>query len=149
MSNAQPIFAAVAGALSPLFLWLSHRANRRRRLVTALPTSQVQGVFIGLVELKGTAESEVPFTSWLAERHCVLYSWSVSEHWRRTVQETYTDAQGSYARPYPIAPEGARSKRKRSTRTARNNLTQLLLREHDQNGIQQRAFHFGVLPNCS
>lgn len=94
MSNAQPIFAAVAGALSPLFLWLSHRANRRRRLVTALPTSQVQGVFIGLVELKGTAESEAPFTSWLAERHCVLYSWSVSEHWRRTVQETYTDAQG-------------------------------------------------------
>ncbi len=94
MSDAQPIFTALAAGLSLLFLGLSHRANRRRRLVKALPTSQVHGVFIGLSELKGTAETEAPFSARLSKRPCVLYSWTVSEHWRRTVHENYKDAQG-------------------------------------------------------
>ncbi len=94
MSDAQPIITALAAGLSLLFLGLSHRANRRRRLVKALPTSQVHGVFIGLSELKGTAETEAPFSTRLSKRPCVLYSWKVSEHWRRTVHENYKDAQG-------------------------------------------------------
>lgn len=67
---------------------------RRKRLVDDLPTSKTQGVFIGVAELKGTAESEEPLTSYLAEIQCVQYSWRVDEHWSRTVHETYTDAQG-------------------------------------------------------
>jgi len=59
-----------------------------------LPTSKTTGVFIGLVELKGTAESENPHRSFLAEKHCVWYSWTVQEHWSRTVRETYRDANG-------------------------------------------------------
>lgn len=82
-------------ALSLAGLWGTHRANRRKRLLHVLPTSRTQGVFVGFVELKGTAESEVPLTSWLSSRICVLYSWSVQEHWRRTVQETYRDQQGN------------------------------------------------------
>jgi hypothetical protein len=67
---------------------------RRKRLIDDLPTSKTQGVFIGLAELKGTAESETPLTSYLASVQCVQYAWHVEEHWSRTVHETYTDAQG-------------------------------------------------------
>lgn len=70
------------------------RAGRRKRLVQNLPTSKTTGVFIGLVELKGTAESEKPLTSYLAEQRCVHYAWTVEEHWQRTVTETYTDSDG-------------------------------------------------------
>ncbi len=80
--------------LALFLLWQSHRQNRKRRLVGNLPTSKTQGVFIGLVELKGTAECEQPLTSYLAEIPCVAYSWTVSEQWRRTVQERYTDQNG-------------------------------------------------------
>jgi hypothetical protein len=86
--------ALALGLLALLFLWCSHRANKKRRLMEVLPTSRTQGVFIGTVELKGTAETEVPFTAYLCGLPCVLYSWNVSEHWSRTVTETYTDSEG-------------------------------------------------------
>jgi hypothetical protein len=86
-------FTALAGGLGLLCLWRSHHANRRFRLIEALPTSRTQGVFIGLVELKGTAEGQA-FTSFLTEQPCVLYNWSVQEEWRRRVVETYRDQQG-------------------------------------------------------
>jgi len=70
------------------------RASQRKRLVDNLPTSKTTGVFIGLVELKGTAEVEQPLRSYLAEAACVHYSWSVEEHWSRTVTETDTDSEG-------------------------------------------------------
>jgi hypothetical protein len=92
--QGNPSIAAGLGLLSLLFLRLSHRSNRKRRLVSVLPTSRVQGVFIGMVELKGTAESESPFTAFLSGQHCVLYSYNVSEHWSRTVTESYTDSNG-------------------------------------------------------
>ncbi|MGZ4971176.1 MAG: LemA family protein [Limisphaerales bacterium] len=75
-------------------LWAAIRAARCKRLVNDLPTSKTTGVFIGLVEVKGTAESEAPLTSYLAEQPCVCYSWSVEEHWSRTVTESYTDNEG-------------------------------------------------------
>jgi hypothetical protein len=70
------------------------RDGKRKRLIDNLPTSKTTGVFIGLVELKGSAESSQSLTSYLAEAACVLYSWTVEEHWSRTVTETYTDSQG-------------------------------------------------------
>jgi hypothetical protein len=69
-------------------------ALRHKRLIDDLPTSKTQGVFIGLAELKGTAESETPLTSYLAGALCVQYAWQVDEHWSRTVTETYTDSKG-------------------------------------------------------
>ena len=80
--------------LALLCLWRSHATNKRRRLIGNLPTSKTQGVFIGLVELKGTAECEVPVQSFLAEESCVHYSYSVSERWEREVVEEYTDEEG-------------------------------------------------------
>jgi hypothetical protein len=85
---------ALGSLLALLFFFLALRAGRRQRLVSDLPTSKTTGVFIGLAELKGTAEAERPLVSFLAERRCVYYQWHVDEHWSRTVVETYTDNEG-------------------------------------------------------
>jgi hypothetical protein len=86
--------AALGGLLALLFAWLSLRLLGKRRLLNDIPTSKADGVFIGFVELKGKAETASPLRSFLAERDCVWYAWSVEEHWSRTVQETYRDADG-------------------------------------------------------
>lgn len=81
-------FVAVCG----LCLWGNGRELRRQRLLQDTPTSKALGAFIGMVELKGTAEATEALTSFLAARACVHYSWSVEESWSRTVTETYTDS---------------------------------------------------------
>ncbi|MET0261814.1 MAG: GIDE domain-containing protein, partial [Rariglobus sp.] len=91
MNDAQ-IALAVGSLLAAVCLWASLRLRRRQRLLHDLPTSKTLGVFIGMVELKGTAESEAPLTSHLAQCRCALYAWKVEEHWSRTV--TSTDSKG-------------------------------------------------------
>jgi hypothetical protein len=80
--------------LSVVCVYAAMRIARRKRLLENLPTSKALGTFIGLIELKGTAESEAPLVSYLANQRCVYFSWSVKEHWSRTVTETYTDDKG-------------------------------------------------------
>ena len=95
MAPEVAVYSPWAGAaLAFLCLYAALRANRRRRWVDDTPTSKTTGVFIGLVEVKGTAEVERPVISYLAGRSCVQYSWSVEEHWSRTVTETYRDSDG-------------------------------------------------------
>jgi len=90
-----PLLSIVLGSLGALGCLIGAlRVLRRKRLIDDVPTSKTQGVFIGLAELKGTAESEMPLTSYLAGIRCVQYAWQIDEHWSRTVHETYTDAQG-------------------------------------------------------
>ncbi len=84
--------AIAAGSL--LCLYLSLRAVKRRRLVDDTPTSKTTGVFIGMVELTGIAVTNEPVTSYLAESECVHFAWSVEEHWKKTVYETYRDSAG-------------------------------------------------------
>jgi hypothetical protein len=73
-------------------LWWWWIVIRFKRTVENVPTSKVQGVFIGLNEVKGDIESENPFKTYLSEISAVWYKWSVEERWRRT--ETYTDSKG-------------------------------------------------------
>src|SRR6266699_6920521 len=87
-----PFLSGLGGVLALVCLVFALRSGKRKRLVDNLPTSKTTGVFIGLVELKGTAESAQPLTSYLAGQPCVLYQWRVEEHWSRTVTETYTDS---------------------------------------------------------
>lgn len=94
MKEHVAVVAAVTALLVVLALWGASRANRRRRLMAALPTGKALGVFIGLVELKGTAESAEPLSAHLSGVSCVWYAYTVEEHWRRTVTESYTDADG-------------------------------------------------------
>jgi hypothetical protein len=86
----------VAGgaALALLCLFFAFKIRSRERLLRMLPTVKTQGVFVGFVELKGTADTRRPLTSYLAEQPSVHYTWSVEEHWSRTVTETYTDSEG-------------------------------------------------------
>lgn len=95
MNAPHPAGPILGGAVALFALWFSLRQRRRQRLLHDLPTSKARGVFIGLVELKGTAESEAPLTSYLAGRACVHYAWRVEEHWRRTRTEHYTDSKGN------------------------------------------------------
>ena len=56
------------GALPAIVgLVIAFRDGRRRRLIDNLPTSKTSGVFIGFVELKGTAESGNPLKRLLLE----------------------------------------------------------------------------------
>src|SRR5438093_12580947 len=89
-----PIFPGLGGVLALVCLVFALRSGKRKRMVDNLPTAKTTGVFIGLVELKGTAESAQPLTSYLAGQPCVHYQWRVEEHWSRTVTETYTDSDG-------------------------------------------------------
>ena len=97
--DAQPFILygapALGGMLALLLIFLALRAGLRQRLVSDLPTSKTTGVFIGLVELKGSAEVEQPLVSYLAGSECVDYHWHVDEQWSRTVTETYTDSDGN------------------------------------------------------
>lgn len=77
-----------------LLLWLSLHQRGKQRLLLDLPSSKTKGVFIGLVEVKGTSECENPLRSYLSEEPVVHYDYEVSEHWSRTVQESYTDSKG-------------------------------------------------------
>src|SRR5882724_5081593 len=89
-----PLLPGLGGVLAFVCLLFALRDGKRQRLVDNLPTSKTTGVFIGLVELKGTAESGQPLTSYLAEQLCVHYGYSIEEAWSRTVVETYTDSEG-------------------------------------------------------
>ena len=59
-------FAPLIEAVIALFcLGAAYRAGKRGPLIDNLPTSKATGVFIGLVELKGTAETSAPLTNLL------------------------------------------------------------------------------------
>ncbi len=91
-----PILILIITALVAIIcLAAAFRSLKRKRLISDIPTSKTQGVFISLTELKGTAESDMPLTSYLAEARCVYYSYSIDEHWSRTVHESYTDSKGN------------------------------------------------------
>lgn len=94
ISDYAPLFPWVGLAIAVFSLFASLRACRRKRLIDDLPTSKTQGVFIGLVELKGTAECEQPLGSYLAEAPCVYYFYDVEERWSREVTETESDGRG-------------------------------------------------------
>jgi hypothetical protein len=67
---------------------------RRKRLMDDIPTSKTRGVFIGLTELKGTAESEAPVISKVGNTPCVAYTWHVEEQNQHMVTESRTDSKG-------------------------------------------------------
>ena len=94
-SGPGPILLLIIGVIVAFAcLFGAFRSLSRKRLIDDTPTSKTQGVFIGLAELKGTAESEMLLTSYLAETRCVQYEWEIEEQWSRQVVETYRDADG-------------------------------------------------------
>lgn len=80
------------GSLGALFGY--RKRLRLARLMEDLPTSKAHGVFIGLVQVEGTAEAEEPITTYMEGKLCVHHAWSVQEEWKRIVVETKTDSNG-------------------------------------------------------
>jgi hypothetical protein len=78
----------IGGVVALVCLIVAFYFLRKKRLIDDMPTSKTLGVFIGLAELKGTAESDKPLTSYLAAAQCILYRWKVEEHWSRIVVTT-------------------------------------------------------------
>ena len=81
------------GALLCLFGY--RRRLRLARLMEDLPTSKAHGVFIGLVQVEGTAEAEEPLLTRMEQQSCVQHAWTVEEEWRRIITETTTDSKGN------------------------------------------------------
>ena len=79
------ISIVIGGLIALICLVAAFHFLRKKRLIDDMPTSKTLGVFIGLAELKGTAESDKPLASYLAAAPCVLYRWKIEEHWSRTV----------------------------------------------------------------
>ncbi len=77
MHDFAPFLPLIGAMLALVSLACAFRNGRRLRLIANLPTSKTSGVFIGFVELKGTAESAGPLTSYLAEQSCLHYAWTV------------------------------------------------------------------------
>lgn len=92
MTPSSWVLVSLAGFAGVYFLCASLHYRRKQRLLHDLPTSKTKGVFIGTVELKGTAECTAPLTSFLATQSCVHYAWQVQERWTRTVSST--DSKG-------------------------------------------------------
>ena len=67
--------------------WSFVKNERFRRRYEDMPTTKTAGVFIGEVELKGTAETSGPLTAPLSRREAVWYDWYVEEQWQRTERE--------------------------------------------------------------
>ena len=82
-STVSPLILVYAAVIALVCLVVAFHFYQRRRLIDDTPTSKTQGVFIGLSELKGTAESESTLVSYLAGSCCVLYSYKGEVHWRR------------------------------------------------------------------
>lgn len=94
VDGAMVLVPLLGGVLALLCLGAAYRSGHKARLIENLPTCSTHGIFIGLVELKGNAESSAPMTSFLASVRCVQFTWRVEEHWSRTVTETYRDNNG-------------------------------------------------------
>jgi hypothetical protein len=82
-------------ALGFVLLLFGINAGRKRRLLDDTPLSKTLGVFIGEVEVTGACVTSTPVESYLSERMCVLFEWSIDEQWERWETETYTDKDGN------------------------------------------------------
>jgi hypothetical protein len=88
--EAAPI-AIGAWFVAMLFFWLWWSRLRFARLLRDVPSTPIQGVFVGLVETSGQVEHDDPLIATLSGTPCVQYGWSVSEQWLR--RETYRDSK--------------------------------------------------------
>ncbi len=87
--------SAIGAVVALVCFVFAARAMQRRRLLDAVPTSKVRGIFLGLTEAKAKAHRERPLVGYLSNAESVWYSYEVNEKWSRTVTETTTDSQGN------------------------------------------------------
>lgn len=77
---------------------------RRKSLSKALPTSRALAVFIGLVEMKGSAECQKPLRARLTDIQCIHHEWFIDEEYER--QETDSDGKSSKSKGWTNVGKG-------------------------------------------
>ena len=87
MSGEQILFAWILFFIFMALVGMAARAMVRRRKILDTPTCKTVGVFIGVVELKGTAEAEQPLRTPFTNAEVVYHSWMVEE---QCIHETKT-----------------------------------------------------------
>ena len=88
------LYGVLCGLLYFIVGQAKHYINRRRLIENVL-TSKTNQVFVGLVELKGTAESEKPLISQLSKTRCVQYSFEVEEEFCDIIAREERDEDGN------------------------------------------------------
>ncbi|TVP75065.1 MAG: hypothetical protein EA352_09130, partial [Gemmatimonadales bacterium] len=91
-----------------VFLLLGYRAFFRKRFIENIPTSRCKGVTMGLNELKGTARTPSPITSFLTEKEVVYYSYKIEEQRKRTTRDK--DGKKKTTREWKTVASGRRYK---------------------------------------
>ncbi|MBA61091.1 MAG: hypothetical protein CMJ76_01885 [Planctomycetaceae bacterium] len=92
--EAMRVLAGIAPPILALVcIFFYARGTKRKRLIEDTPTSKVKGIFVGLNELKGTADLVADMRAYLSEKSCCYYSYSIEEHYTRT--RTVTDKDGN------------------------------------------------------
>ena len=90
------IYIFVIGLIFVFILMLIYKQLLKKiRIIEDIPTSSIKGVFIGLVEIKGTAETENIILSKFTSTPCVSYAWGISEYWEYEVTTESTDKDGN------------------------------------------------------
>ena len=84
----------LCAGLALLSLVFALRSGRHQLLIDNLPTSKTSGVFMGLVELKGTAETDAPVKSQFMNVECVWFRYTVRERSTTYTNTTSTDSDG-------------------------------------------------------
>ena len=88
------VAALVCTGLAAWILRGALRARARRRLLEDLPATPAGFVFVGWVEVEGTAACDEPLAAPLSGTPCALFRLAVSERYRRVRVETTVDAKG-------------------------------------------------------
>lgn len=89
-------YIIIIGLIIIFILMLIYKQKLKKiRIIEDLPTSSIKGVFIGLVEIKGTAEIENVILLKFTSTPCVSYAWGISEHWEYEVTTENTDKDGN------------------------------------------------------
>ena len=85
----------IAYLVAAAFPALALRSWRRVRLLKNTPSSKARGVFIGLVEVVGTAETDNPLTGALSGAQAAAYRFRVEESWSKEVVEKKRASDGT------------------------------------------------------
>ncbi|MDD4279181.1 hypothetical protein GX645_04175 [Candidatus Sumerlaeota bacterium] len=88
--NGDYIIAAIIGLICEGVYFFNYR---KHTIIIDTPTSKVQGVFIGRVELEGVNHCDEPTLGYLSNEPCVWTSYTVEEHYYRVVIERDDDGE--------------------------------------------------------
>lgn len=84
----------IAAAILAALLFFAFRALRKSWTIADVPTSKVKGVFVGLNEVTGVAETPSMLAGYFTKTPCVWFKWQVDELQLRVRSSTWVRIDG-------------------------------------------------------